>query len=120
MSLVATVGQTFVYEFTCTRRVNDVEELYDPTTVKCSFLHANGSEDTLVYAGSDTGDDVLVRLSIGSYIANYTPTTIERLRLRVQTTDTIGAHTWPGKSRDEIVDVHADPHQYIDIPAVTP
>lgn len=115
-----TVGRAIVYAFTCTRRVNGAEQLYDPTTVSCSFLHADGTEDVVVYAGVDPGDDTVTRLSTGAYEVSYVPPYVEKLRLRVRTTDVVGSHEWPGKTREEVFDIQADPHAYTDIPAAAP
>jgi hypothetical protein len=120
MALLGYVNQAFEFEFTCSRRVNGVLTLYDPTVVKCSFLHIDGTEDTLVYSGSDPGDANLVRLSTGTYLVTYKPSIVEPLRIRAYSEDVVGTETWPGKSIEFVVRVEPDPHQYTDIPAPTP
>lgn len=120
MALLCYVNQTIEFEFTCSRKTNGVLALYDPGVVKCSFLHADGTEDTLVLNGSDPGDSNLVRLSLGTYLATYKPTVVERMRIKAYSEDTVGADTWPGKSTEFVVRVDPDPHTFTDVPAPAP
>lgn len=118
--MIVTVGQSIVAGATFERKVNGVLQRYDPGTVKCSFLHADGTEETKVYAGSDPDDADVVRLAVGSYEAPYLAAVAEELRVEWLATDTVGSKTWPSKSSSSIVRVVADPHTFTDLPAPTP
>jgi hypothetical protein len=118
--MLVRIGETIVAEVTFERKVNGVLQRYDPGTVKCSFLHADATEETKVYAGSDPDDADVVRLATGSYESPYLVAVAEDLRIEWLATDTVGAKTWPSKSRSSIVRVAADPHTFTDLPAPTP
>lgn len=113
--MIVKVGQAIVAEATFERKVNGVVQRYDPTTVKVSFLHADGTEETKVYAGSDPDDSDVVRLSAGSYEAPYLPTVAEDLQIEWLATDTVGAKSWPSKSNNIPQEVEPDPHTFTDV-----
>lgn len=113
--MIVKVGQAIVAEATFERKVNGVLEKYDPTTVKVSFLHADGTEETKVYSGTDTDDSDVVRLSVGSYEAPYLPLVSEELSIAWKATDTVGAKVWPSKSNTLKPGVDPDPHTFTDV-----
>lgn len=113
--MIVKTGQTIVAEATFERRVNGVVERYDPATVKVSFRHADGTEETKVYSGTDPDDSDVVRLSVGSYEAPYLTAIAEDLQIAWRATDTVGAKTWPSKSNSILLGVEPDPHTFTDV-----
>lgn len=115
------VGSTATVYFTLDRQKADrTWERYNPASLKVSFLYADGSEETLVYGGSETYDDDLVRLATGEYQATHVVTVVGNCRVRIYATDVAGAKTWPVKETQVTVfEVIADPHTYTDRAAPT-
>lgn len=113
--MIVVAGQAIVAEATFERKVNGVMERYDPPVVKCSFLHADGTEETKVYAGSDPDDADVVRIVEGSYEAPYLPAVSEDLQIRWYALDTVGAKQWPSKSNNIVLGVEPDPHTFTDV-----
>lgn len=110
------VGSTVSVYFTLDRqRADRTWERYNPASLKVSFLYADGSEQTLVYGGSETFDDDVVRLSVGEYQVTHVVTVVGDCRVRLFVTDNAGAKTWPVKETCEaIFEVIVDPHTYTD------
>jgi hypothetical protein len=118
--MLVTAGNTIVTEVTFSRKVNGVTENYDPTSVRCSFLHADGTEEVKIYSGTEPDDEDVIRTARGCYETPYIPRVKEELRIEWIASDTVGAKTWPSKSRSIPADIQLDSHTGSDVSAITP
>lgn len=116
MSKFIRIGSTYIHRIECWRCVNGIGELFDPTTLKVSFLLPDGTEDTLTFNGTDIRDDQLIRVSLGVYEANYVLSMLGRWSISASLTDVVDGKTWPTKQqRPALAFVEADTHSYADI-----
>lgn len=115
------IGDTITYSIECRKRVNGTETLFDPTTLKVSFVLPSGAEDTLTFGGTDARDDQLTRVSTGIYEANYVLSVPGDWYVNVQAVDVVGDKSWPSKQmqRTRIIVRQPDGHTFSDVQAPT-
>lgn len=114
------LGSTLTYVVLCRKKVGGSESsLFDPSSLKVSFLRPDGSEDTLTYGGSDPRDDDLVRLSVGVYEANYVLSVAGEWNVDAQAIEVIGDKSWPSQQIQptRITVRESDGHRFADAPA---
>lgn len=112
------VGNPMCCTFYCKHLVAGVLTLFDPTVVKCSWINPLGVEDAQTYGGTDTGDSLLTRISVGTYQAIYTANAAGVWRVSPYWSHTSGGLTIAYKPFvSGRIEVAAVPFAFADTPA---